>query len=81
MEMRKPSVAALAAALMREHGFEFDVAYLSAWYGSGNEEPPTASPAQALAWMERVKTVPSLTREEAAEMLAAYSRHRGGSPS
>lgn len=71
--MGKVRVVALAVALMRQHRFDWDVAYLSVWYGTGQPGRPTASPAQVVAWMGQVRNVPMVSEEQAEEWLAAYA--------
>jgi hypothetical protein len=69
----RPTTAQVAKALIYQHGFDYDIAYLSAHYGSGKRELPTATPYQILAWIERVKHVPNVSETEAKRMLTAYS--------
>lgn len=70
-------IAANAKALMEQHGFDYDVAYLSAWYGSGRTDVPTASPWQVIAWMSQVKHVPVIDEETALRWLGIYSGRKG----
>lgn len=67
-----------AVALMRQHDFDYDIAYLSAWYGSGETEIPTATPYQILYWMEQVKHIPHIEEAQAEEWLTAYARVKKG---
>jgi len=72
------SIITNAVALVRQHGFDDDIAYLSVWYGSGKTEIPTATPYQVLAWMEQVKHVPIVSEEQAEKWLASYAAHKKG---
>jgi hypothetical protein len=72
----KPSVYALARALERQHGFHCDVAFMSAWYGSGRTGIPEVTYAQMVSRMAAVRRVPALTEEEAERMRAAYRQHQ-----
>jgi len=71
------SIIANAVALTRL-GFDYDIAYLSAWYGAGKIECPTATPYQVLAWMEQVKHIPIVSEEQAELWLQAYTAHKTG---
>ena len=66
---------AVARALVEQHDFDFDVAYLSVWY-SVHDEPPTESLAQVLARMQQCSHVPRISRSMAVALLDAYSRHK-----
>lgn len=78
MGKRTMGIIAKAKALVEQHGFDFDIAYLSAWYGSGQDDVPAASQHQVVAWMQRVKHVPVVSEEQAEEWLRAYARHKTG---
>ena len=67
---------ARARALVEQHGFEPDVAFLSAWYATSAAPPPTLN--QALARMQRVQHVPLVSADKAKALLAAYSRRKRG---
>ena len=76
--MGNKGIVANAVALVRQHRFDFDIAYLSAWYGSGKKEIPKASPNQVAAWMQRVKNVPVVSEAQAERWLQAYADHKCG---
>lgn len=65
------TVYQLAKALVQQHGFVYDVAFLSVWY-SRHEEIPTATLHQVVARMAQVRNVPRVSAAEAEEMLQAY---------
>lgn len=75
--MGEHTVVKKAAALWKIHGFDWDIAYLSAWYGDGNTEPPSHPIRAAIAWMRLVKNMPDISDEEAQRCLDAYSRSKG----
>jgi len=68
---------AVAKALVEQHDFTFDVAYLSVWY-SVHDEPPKETPAQVLARMERCGRIPAISAKMAVALLAAYTAHGTG---
>ena len=72
----KYSVYAIAESLRRHHGFDFDVAFLSAWYGVGHRDAPVATPFQVGVRMGSVCRCPSITDAQAEQMLAAYAARR-----
>lgn len=71
------SVYRLAKALWLQHGFDPDVA-VSAAHCYIHGEFPTASYAQAMARMERVKHVPEVTEDEISRIEAAYRKVKVG---
>ena len=75
--MSQPSVYAIAKSLYLYHDFDPDVA-VSAAHCYVKGELPTASYAQAIAHMERVKHVPKLTTEEVLEIEHVYRRVKLG---
>jgi hypothetical protein len=68
---------AVARALVEQHDFDFDIAYLSVWY-SVHDETPTESPAQIIARMHQCQYIPSVSEQMAKSLLGSYSRHKGG---
>ena len=72
----KYSVYAIAESLRRNHGFDFDIAFLSAWYGAGNHSAPVATPAQVVDRMMKARNCPRLSEEQAKQMLAAYAARK-----
>lgn len=65
---------AVAKALMEQHGFTFDVAYLSVWYSIYPERTPPDSLHQLLARIEQCKRVPQISEQFAQAMFSAYQR-------
>ncbi len=74
----KPTVYAIAKALVQQHDFDFDVAFLSAWYGSGNSEIPEKTIPEIASRIDKVKWVPAITEAEAERMRKAYAEHQMG---
>jgi len=71
------SVYAIARALYLHYDFDPDVAVSAAHcYVKGTF--PTASYAQAMYYLERVKHVPELTDEDVCEIERAYRRAKVG---
>lgn len=74
---RSNSPYALAVALCKLHNFDYDIAFLSAWYYLHGCRP-TATPYQVLARMEMVKNIPIVSEKEAQTMLDCYSKSKMG---
>ena len=68
-------ISAVAVALVKQHSFDPDIAYLSAWY-SQHSEMPKASWYQMVGYLQKVKRVPVITEADAAAMLRNYTRGR-----
>jgi hypothetical protein len=68
---------AVARALVEQHDFDFDIAYLSVWY-SVHDETSTESPAQIIARMHQCQYIPQINEKMAVALLSAYTRHKGG---
>jgi hypothetical protein len=68
---------AVARALVEQHDFDFNIAYLSVWY-SVHDEIPTESPAQIVARMHQCQYMPQISEQMAAALLGAYARHKKG---
>ena len=66
-DLSKWSVYAIAKALTDQHDYCWDVAFLLVWY-SRHVEMPTKSPYQALAIIQRVKHVPTLSEKDVTEL-------------
>ena len=73
----KISNYAVARALMEQHDFDFDIAYLSVWY-SVRDETPTDTPAQILARMHQCQYIPQVSDHLATSLRRAYARHKKG---
>ena len=73
----KISNYAVARALMEQHDFDFDIAYLSVWH-SVHDETPTDTPAQILARMHQCQYIPQVSEQMATSLLSAYARHKKG---
>lgn len=74
--MQKLNVSGVAVSLYKNHGFEPDVAY-SAAYAWLNGRLATASYAQAISRMQRVRIVPKLNKQQIDAVLAAYRIAKG----
>ena len=64
---------AVAKALMDQHEFCHDVAYLSVWY-TIHDKPPKESSDQVLARIMRCKHVPTISAQFAEALHCAYKR-------
>jgi hypothetical protein len=72
-DLSKFSVYTIAKALTEQHGFVWDIAFLVAWY-SRYDEPPTKSPHQVLAIIQKVKHVPNLSEDDVNELRRKAGR-------